>query len=347
MASAAKLYVNLRALRANYARLQAALGGAECAAVVKANAYGLGIEPVALALNEQKCKSYFVANLDEALELRGILPEAEIFVFHGVMENEVEEFKAHSITPVLNNPEQLQIWPQELPAAAHFDTGMTRLGFDPIDAELISGYNITLLMSHLACAETKQNQKNYQQLYTFDAVAKRYPSIRRSLCNSYGIYLGKQFHASLARPGIALYGGNPTPQMKNNMEQVARITAPIIQINHVNEQKTVGYGATYSANPGQTIVTVPVGYADGYMRKLSNRGRAYIQGHELPLVGRISMDLITFDATGLPENFLKIGQELELVNKKYTISEIAKNAGTIEYEFLTGLGNRFKRVYHE
>lgn len=340
-----KLFISLSALKNNYSRLQAQLGGAECGAVVKANAYGIGIEPVALTLASAGCQRFFVAHLEEGIELRQILPQAEIYVFHGVQKNEEPDFVEHALIPVLNNPAQLELWNPENPAAAHIDTGMTRLGFDINEVELLHGQNLHLLITHLACAELKQSQSNYAQIQYFDEVAKQFPQVRRSVANSYGIYLGKEFHANLARPGVALYGGNPTPNSKNPMEQVVRITAPILQINRIADASSVGYGATYTAKQGDVIATVAVGYADGLMRSMGNKGKCYIQNYEAPIVGRISMDLITIDITNMPEIFQKVGQDVEIIGNHYTISDAAKAAGTIEYELLTRLGNRFERIY--
>jgi alanine racemase len=343
--SKSKLFISLNAIRNNYLRLQKQLGGADCGAVVKANAYGLGLEPVALALQSAGCQTFFVAHLEEGIELREILSEAEIFVFHGVQKGEINQFVAYNLFPVLNNPEQLENWDAEYPAAVHIDTGMTRLGFDIEQIELLRGQNLNLIMTHLACAELPQSPSNYAQLQYFDNVAKQFPHVRRSVANSYGIYLGKEFHANLARPGIALYAGNPTPAKKNPMENVIRVTAPILQINRLADDSSIGYGATYMAKKGDVVATLAIGYADGLMRSLSNKGKCYIQNYETPIIGRVSMDLITIDVTNVPEIFQKVGQDVEILGNHYTISDAAKAAGTIEYEILTNLGNRFERVY--
>jgi alanine racemase len=340
-----KLYISLSAIVANYQRLQKQLGGATCAATVKANAYGLGLEPVALALSNAGCETFFVAHLQEGIELRAILPAAEIFVFHGVQKDEKAEFVKHMLFPVLNNPEQLENWDAKYPAAAHIDTGMTRLGFAHNEVELLQNQALNMLMTHLACAEMPQSPSNYAQLQYFDDVAKQFPTIRRSVSNSYGIYLGREFHANIARPGLALYGGNPTPLKQNLMQNVVRLTAPILQVNRLQEDSSIGYGATYMAKAGDVVATVAIGYADGLIRAISNKGKCYIQNYELPIIGRISMDLITLDITNLPEIFQKVGQDVEILGNHYTISDAARSAGTIEYEILTNLGNRFERIY--
>ncbi|PIR31637.1 MAG: alanine racemase [Alphaproteobacteria bacterium CG11_big_fil_rev_8_21_14_0_20_44_7] len=340
-----KLYISLENIKHNYKLLKQRLSASECAAVVKANAYGLGVDKVARALATAGCKKFFVATAEEAFELRSILPIEEIFVFHGVQNGEAQDFVDKKIIPVLNNPNQLSRWEAKNPAAVHIDTGMTRLGFEIEDIDLLKGYNITLLMSHLACAESRQNPMNYNQLLEFDAAAKHLPYVHRSIANSYGIFLGKEFHYNLARPGIALYGGNPTPLQPNPMKQVIHISSQIIQIYEIKKPKTVGYGGLYKASAGSTIATIPLGYADGLPRNLSNRGKVYIENYQVPIVGRISMDLITIDISKLPINHQKIGQEVQIVGDKYTISDMAKDAGTVEYEILTRLGQRYKRIY--
>ncbi len=344
-AKKSKLSISLSAIEDNFKRLQQQLGGAECAATVKADAYGLGLEPVAITLANIGCKTFFVAHLDEGIELRKILPSAEIFVFHGVQKGEADEFLANNLLPVLNNPSQLENWPHEAPAAAHIDTGMTRLGFSLQEAAALKGQNLVMIMTHLACADIAKNPSNYAQLRYFDDVAKQFPTTRRSVANSHGIYLGKEFHANIARPGLALYGGNPNPSKKNPMQNVVRLTAPILQINYILEDSSIGYGATYTAKAGDVTATVAIGYADGLMRAISNKGKCYIQNYELPIVGRVSMDLITIDITNLPEIFQKVGQDVEILGNHYTISDAAKAANTVEYEILTNLGNRFERIY--
>lgn len=340
-----KLRISLQAINNNYHTLKDLIGGAECGATVKANAYGLGAVEVSKSLYAQGCKKFFVASLDEGLELRATLPKAEIFVFHGVNKGEVDTFFEHNLYPIINNPQQLEIWPADEPIIAHIDTGMTRIGFQEDDVHLLEQRNVAILMSHLACAETPESQMNYQQLMAFDKCSKMFPEALRSFSNSYGIFLGSKFHSNIARPGRALYGGNPTPRQANPMQNVVRLSAEILQINYIQKPSTIGYGATYRASSGQVIATVPIGYADGLSRRLSNKGLCYIGGQECPIVGRVSMDLVNIDITNTPENFHKIGQEVEFINDKYTISDIAKDVGTIDYEVLTRLGGRVKKVY--
>ena len=340
-----KLRISLQAISNNYQTLQQQLGATECGATVKANAYGLGAQEISKTLFAQGCKKFFAATLDEAIELRQVLPKAEIFVFHGVHKGEAETFFEYNLYPIINNPSQLEVWPEDEPIILHVDTGMTRIGFSEDDLDYVGDRQVAILMSHLACAESPDHQKNYEQLMAYDRLCKIWPEALRSFSNSYGIFLGTKFHSNIARPGRALYGGNPTPRQANPMQNVVRLSAEILQINHIHKPSTVGYGATYSAKPGQVIATVPIGYADGLSRRLSNKGKCYIGGQECPIVGRVSMDLVTVDITNIPENFYKLGQEVEFINDKYTISDIAKDVGTIDYEILTRLGGRVEKIY--
>ncbi len=335
------------AIKANYGILKKQMKGKECAAVVKANAYGLGIKPVAEALWAEGCKKFFVALMEEGAQLRQVLPDAEIFVLHGI--NDAEErahFEHFNLTPVLNNRGQLEIWPKDRAAAVHFDTGMTRLGFKKSEAGLLMQNKIKLVMSHLSCAELPKSPYNYNQLIEFNEICELFPSFPKSLANSYGIFLADEFHHNLGRPGIALYGGNPTPYAATNpMQSVVNLRSKIIQVNHVTEKRGVGYGASYTARPGDIFATIPCGYADGLLRTLSNRSKVYAAGHALDVVGRVSMDLITVKINNLPESLQKNGTEVDIIGNEYTICDMARDAGTIEYEVLTRLGNRFKRVY--
>lgn len=343
-----QLTISLSAIKKNYRILKNRLGSVECGAVVKANAYGLGYKQVSEALYAEGCRKFFVALLEEAVQLRAVLPDAEIFVFHGINdESEQNYFEHYNITPVLNNPDQHALWKKEIPAAVHFDTGMTRLGFAKSQAGLLMQNKIKLVMSHLSCAEQPKNPYNYNQLLEFEEITKILPNFQRSFCNSAGIFLGAEFHMQLARPGIALYGGNPTPLQDNPMLGVVKITSRIIQTHFLKDKRAVGYGATYQAKAGDVIGIVPCGYADGILRSLSNSGKVYVKEHALPIIGRVSMDLIAIKLNNLPPELQKTGTEVEIIGENNTVCAIAKDAGTIEYEILTRLGNRFKRTYEE
>ena len=361
--AAAVLTVDLAAIQANYRRLQAELGQVECAAVVKADAYGLGAARVAPALAAAGARRFFVALLDEAIALRGILaetcPEATIGVLAGLMPGAEADYLAHRIMPVLNRPEEVERWralagreDRRLTAALHVDTGMNRLGLSPGELDdlaaapgRLDGIDLVLCMSHLACAEEPDNPLNAQQLGAFEAARRRLPTAKGSLANSSGIFLGPAYHFELARPGAALYGVNPTPGAPNPMAQVIRLQGKILQVREIDAPQSVGYGATFRASEPMRLATVGVGYADGYLRSLSNRGTAFLAGHEVPVVGRVSMDLITLDVTAVPPEAARPGEWVDLIDPERGPDALAAQAGTIGYEILTALGRRYHRTY--
>jgi len=346
----ANLTIDLVALKKNYRTLTDKLLPAKLAAVVKANAYGLGIKEVATALSSAGCMIFFVATLDEGIELRQILPNAKIYIFHGVLPGTAERLVSNSLIPVLNSLEQINNW---LPyanhaAALHIDTGMSRLGLTPEECEkiqFITSYNIDLVMSHLSCAEDKNHRKNAQQLSLFHKLRKLVPSQHVSLAASSGIFLGPDYHFDLSRAGISLYGINPTPLSHNPLAQVVRLQAKIIQIRYVDTPQTVGYGASHRVMKPTKIATLAIGYGDGYMRSLGNSGVAFIENYKVPVVGRVSMDLTTVDVTNVPDHLFSSKTVVDLIGPNNPIDEIAKQAGTISYELLTRLGHRIERNY--
>ena len=336
----AKLKIHLSNLVDNYFKLKSDSGKAECTAVVKANAYGLGVEAVARALDKNNCKKYFVANLNEAIDLRSILPKRDIYVFNGFAKNEEKDFLAHNLHPVINNWEQLNLWKtngKQNPCVIHVDSGMNRLGFDGVPQ--LEGLNVKMIMSHLACAEDKEDKLNSEQQIYFNGLKNRFRGHKFSLANSAGVYLGGKFHFDYTRTGIALYGGFA------NMKNVVYLNAKIIQIKQIGHNTSVGYGATYKAKSGDVIATLDIGYADGYMRSLGNKSTCYINGIKAPIVGRVSMDLITIDISALNEKYHQLGQEVEILGDNYTILDMAKDANTIPYEIITRLGSRFDKRY--
>ena len=354
----AVLTIDLGAVAANYRTLRGRLGGARCAAVVKADAYGLGMDRVAPALARAGCETFFVATLDEGVALRALAPASEIHVLNGVTPGCEKTFAGHGLHPVLNDLGQIECWATfarahgERAAAIHIDTGMCRLGLPPDEAdrvaaepERLDGLRLNLVISHLACAEQRDNPMNAVQRDAFVARRARLPAARASLANSSAIFLGADYHFDLARPGVALYGVNPTPGEPNPMAEVVRLQSKIIQVRDVDSPQTVGYGATHRiAAPGR-IATVPVGYADGYLRSLSGRGFAAIGGVQVPVVGRVSMDLITLDVSALPRDAARPGATVDLIGGACPIDEVAARAATIGYEILTSLGRRYRREY--
>lgn len=350
-----KLTISLDAIQKNYSLLNDKTVNAICAAVVKANAYGLGIKPIATALSESGATHFFVALLEEAIELRQILSSAQIFVLNGLLNGEENIFVEHQLTPVLNDKAQFDLWQKTaantgktLPAVIHVDTGLNRLGFNASDFESLSNFSnldIQFVMSHLACADAPQNPINQLQLERFNHARKHIPNAKGSLAASDGIFCGANFHQDLVRPGAALYGLNPTPSEKNPMHPVVQLSVPILQIRTVAQDGFVGYGASFAVKAGQRLATVSLGYADGFSRQLGNKGKLFYQGTDLPVVGRVSMDVIVVDISALPENTVRAGDWLEVFGPDQSPDDLAKAAGTIGYEIITALGQRFERVY--
>ena len=355
----AVLTVDLAALQANYRLISSRLtSGATASAVVKADAYGIGIGPAATALWAAGARDFFVAHADEGVTLRRHLADARIHVLNGAHAGAEDAFREHGLIPALNCLDDATRWRafcakagQPLPCVLHVDTGMCRLGLDrreyarvAADPSLLDGLDIQTVMSHLASAD-EDSPQNAEQLALFRDARARLPMGRASFANSSGVFLGPDYHFDLARPGVALYGVNPTPGCPNPMAQVVRLKAKILQVRDVDSTETVGYGATHRIAGPSRIATLPVGYADGYLRSLGNRATAYIGDYEAPLVGRVSMDLITIDVTTVPEAQCRPGMTVDLIGPRHTVDDLAAQAGTIGYEILTSLGRRYHRVY--
>lgn len=355
-ATRAVLTIDLGAIADNYRRLRREAAGSELAAVVKADGYGLGASEVAETLWQAGCRSFFVAHPEEGIELRRFLPEATIYILNGLQGERGARILEAGLVPVLNSPGELERWirlakaPRRLPGALQIDTGMCRLGFDAgdlphLDRREFAALDLRLVMSHLACAEEAGNPLNERQRERFERLRALVPAAPASLANSSAVFLGPSYHYQMCRPGVALYGVNPTPGRANPMAPVVTLEAPILQVHEAGEAGTVGYGATYRTRPGTRIATVPVGYADGYLRAASNRASARIAGHAVPLAGRVSMDLITLDVTGVPAELAYPGATVALIDGPDGIDALAEAAGTIGYEVLTRLGSRFTRRY--
>jgi alanine racemase len=356
-AARAVLTIDLGAIVENYRKLQSAARGAEVAAVVKADGYGLGGVEVANALVEGGCRTFFVAHPGEGATLRAVLPAATIYVLHGLQAGSGEDLVAAGLIPVLNSPGELGHYAtlgrardQQLPAALQIDTGMCRLGLSQVELERLApsdlaALDVRLVVSHLACAEEAANPINREQRARFERLRPLLPPAPASLANSSGIFLGRDFHYQLCRPGVALYGVNPTPDRANPMMPVVTVEAPILQVHDVAAPGSVGYGATFRTARGTRIATIPVGYADGYLRAASDRATARIAGHEVPLAGRVSMDLISLDVSTLPSDAVRPGTMVELIGGPDGIDRLAAAAGTIGYEVLTRLGSRLARRY--
>jgi alanine racemase len=346
--AAATLDIDLAAIAANYRRLAAEAGATVCAAAVKADAYGLGMAEVAPALASAGCDIFMVAHLSEALALRDVLADATIYVLHGCPAGAEATCADAGIRPVLCTEAQVAAW-RHGPAALHVDTGINRLGLAPAAFRRLAAsgalatLDLRLLLSHLACGDQPAHPLNRRQLALFRDLAALLPGVPVSLANSSGIFLGRNYHFDMVRPGAALYGVNPTPGRSNPMRGCVRLTAEIQQIRQIDLGESVGYGAAFSAAQPTRIAVVPVGYADGYFRCLGNRATAWVAGRRVPVVGRVSMDMITLDVSAAPD--AGEGSMVELLGEHVSVDELAGAAGTIGYEILTALGPRYRRRY--
>ena len=355
----ATLEVDLEGVVANWRLLAARVAPADCAAVVKADAYGLGAQQVSAALAAAGCKLFFVATLDEGIALRKrLLTTCEIVVLNGPVPGSAEEFVFHQLVPVLNEPGQIADWAEirrrhgHLPAMLHVDTGMARLGltareFARLTDELLleSATRWRGLISHLACADQPRHPLNDLQLARFASMRRHLGGSPASLAASSGIFLGREFHFDFVRPGAALYGINPQPRNPNPLCQVVRLKGRILQIREVERGESVGYGATHVMEHPGRLATVAVGYADGWLRSLSHRGSGRLGGHRLPILGRVSMDLVVFDVSDAEPSLARPGGFIELLDDDYGVDAAAADAGTIGYEILTALSQRCHRIY--
>jgi alanine racemase len=354
------LTIDLKALRRNYDKLSSIVAPARAAAVVKADAYGLGANQVSKALYGHGCRHFFVAHFIEALRLRPQLPrDVSIFVLNGLLPDNEIACAEGGIIPVINSLDQLRQWVEvarslrrKLPAVLQFDTGMSRLGIPMEDRSAVaaclktcSDIDILFIMSHLASADDGDSEQNADQLARMRRVAKDFPGYDISFANSGGIFLGSDFHGVLARPGIALYGGAATGGVANPVEPVVRLDVAVVQTRTVPAGARVGYGGVHVTKAQARLATIAAGYADGLPRSLSDRGAVYYGGVRLPIVGRVSMDSTTIDISALPEDALSFGSLVEVLGDHQTLEDLARDAGLISYEILTSLGHRFHRQY--
>jgi alanine racemase len=357
------LTVDLDAIIANWRKLEKTAVPAECAAVIKANAYGCGAEQVSRALASAGCKTFFVAGTDEAAVVRAAVPAATLYVVGGLFQNTGDAYAKHDCRPVIGDLNELAEWDVFCRrsgwsggAAIHIDTGMNRLGLTINEAQGIiprinaGDHGITLVMSHLASAEQLNSPMNAKQLTAFREIASLFAGVPVSLSNSSGIFLSPQFQFDVVRPGAALYGVNPTPEADNPMQPVVDLKARIVQIRNIDRGETVGYGGTWTARRPTRLAIVAAGYADGYFRAASSndgtRGAdVVVAGKRCPIAGRISMDLMVVDVTELDKNAVRRGHMVTLIGEGITVDELAHHFGTIGYEVLTSLGRRFARIY--
>ncbi len=354
------LIIDLDAVAHNYRALITQLKeGAICAAVLKANAYGMGIKEVAQRLYHEGCRHFFVALISEGIELMSILKkDAEIFILNGLRKGDEDIYAHFNLIPVLGDPHQIHIWNSFcerkgkcLKAVLHFDTGMTRTGLPSkavqnLGVLQVSNMEIVCVMSHLVCTYQPDHPMNEMQRLNFETLKKKFPFAKASLANSGGFMLGQKYHMDMIRPGLA-FTGCPTAVPKGfyKYKPAIKAFAQILQINEIQAGESVGYDATFVANRTSRIATLGVGYADGYFRNLSNKGEVFFNGHKLPIVGRISMDLMTIDVTSLDPQTIHPGDWVELFGDNIPLHEVAEKAGTISYELITRLGSRFERFY--
>jgi alanine racemase len=355
------LFVDLAALVANWRLLAAQASGVDCAAVVKADAYGIGAEPAVKALADAGCRNFFVATVAEGERLRAVAPRAVAYVLEGLPPHGARALAAARLRPVLASLDEIREWAafgrsigRRLPAALQFDTGMNRLGLSLREAAAAATaaqeIDVTLVMSHFVCAQWTHDPRNQRQIAAFEAARLFFPGAPASLCNSSGIFLPSRPHFDLLRPGYALYGGNPTPGAPNPMQPVVRLEATILATRWIEPGETVGYDGVWTASRATRIATLGLGYGDGVPAAVSAVGdrppvEAIVAGTRCPLVGRVSMDFVMVDVTDLPEAVAHRGATVELLGETIGVDELAARCGTIGYEILTRLGRRYERTY--
>ncbi len=357
------LTIDLAAIEANWRNLRSHTTPSECGAVIKGDAYGCGIEPVAALLHHAGCSTFFVADLSEAKRVRRIAADSTVYVLNGLMPGTASVYAEHDVRPVIGSSAELAEWDAFTTAegwrggmAIHVDTGMNRLGVRVEEAEGIAArlqsehHGITLLMSHFVASEITDHALNNKQILLFREIRRMFRGVPSSLANSSGIFLGAAAYCDLVRPGVALYGGNPTPGRPNPMQPVVHLQGRVTQLRHVPVGETVGYDAAWTAPRASRIAIVAVGYADGYPRAGGaatgeRRAEALVAGRLCPIVGRVSMDLIAIDVTGLHEGAVRRGSLITLIGGPLDLDTVGERAGTISYEVLTRLGHRYARIY--
>ncbi len=354
------LIIDLDALAHNYRSLCSELNaGTLCAASIKANAYGMGLKEVAMRLYQEGCRHFFIAYLPGAIELQYFIgKDSFIYVLSGFRPGDEEIYNHYNVIPVLSDLTQVKAWntfgqqnQQCLRAALHFDTGITRTGLFPdvvrkLELSHFSHTEIICVISHLACPYQPTHPMNEIQRRLFDELRQRFPFAMGSLANSGGIFLDPSYHYDMVRPGLAFTGCSTAVPLKHyKLKPVFKAYAQILQINEIERGESVGYDTTFIARRDSRIATIGVGYGDGYFRSLSNCGELYFKGYFVPVVGRVSMDLLTVDVTDIPPEAIACGEWMELFGDNLPADEVAKKAGTISYELFSRLGPRFERFY--
>lgn len=351
-----EININLFAIKKNYLYLKKLCNKTEVASSVKASSYGLGGQKkIIQTLKSAGCKNFFVAQLSEGIILRKLFKNIHINVLNGLLKGEEKIFFKYQLTPILNDYSQFQRWNKFLKnkkknrLIIHFDTGMCRLGVQSEDAKKlfkqiqnIRKYKYVLIMSHLASSSNIKDKYNNIQRKRFEKIKKDFSGFNYSLASTGGIYLGKKFHYDMVRPGINLYGGYQF--CDKNIKNVVSMRSPIIAINKLKKGETCGYNQTYRAKKDMFTATIPMGYADGFGLRLSNKGFVFFKGNRLRMIGRISMDTIIIDITNI-KKLIKIGDFVEIYNDKFTIDKFAKLTGTIPYRVICCISDRFTKNY--
>ena len=356
----AVLTIDLKAVRWNYRFLRGKLSArVRCGAVVKADAYGLGAQHIGPVVPAEGCRDFFVAHLDEGLRLSPHLSGASIYILNGLPSGSEADCAEAGLVPVLNSLDQCHAWSMRarnlgkmLPAAIQLDSGMNRLGLSQREiagwvkgGSQLAGVDIRCVMSHLACWDVPSHAANGMQLAKFRRLIEHFPGLPRSLANSSGVFLGKDFHYDVVRPGAALYGVNPVPARNNPMRAAVRLSAVVIQVREADKGDHVGYGWDYRSGGATRLATLSIGYGDGLHRALGKGGVVHFEGHPLPIAGRVSMDSITVDVSELSPDRLGAGSRVEVIGNHQSVDDLAAAMGTIGYEVLTGLGHRYERNY--
>lgn len=336
---------------------------AQCAAVVKADGYGCGLEPVSSVLASAGCETFFVAHPAEGRRLRSAAPTATIYVLNGMLPGTAPAYVGSNLHPVIGSLAELAEWQAFVAstgwhggAALHVDTGMNRLGLSFEEAQWVAAQpqaqrgELVLLMSHLACADMPDHPLNARQMAAFRELRAMFPGVPASLANSSGIFLGPDAHHDMVRPGVALYGANPTPPHVNPMRSVVELRGRVVQVRMAAEGETVGYCAAWTARRATRLAIISIGYGDGILRAASARddkggAEAIVAGRRCPIAGLISMDLMAIDVTALPDEAPRRGDLACLLGEDIGVDDLASHAGTIAYEILTSLGRRYERVY--
>ena len=347
------LEVSLKNLAHNYNKLSSITNQSVCAATIKADAYGIGVIKAFETLYKNKCRHFFVATTEEALEIRKKKSLANVYVLNGLEGNKLSTFNTFNIIPIINDKDEYKLVNQnikkykKLKFGVHIDTGLNRLGIDVNDfLKLTSDQNkIHILLSHLSSADEGKNNYNIFQNKKFNlAINLKSKAKFNSLSNSMGIILGDNFHHDLVRPGISLYGGHYNTKMKKIIKPVISLKGKVLQIKTISKNEFVGYNQTYKTNKKIRVAVLGIGYADGISRVLSNKGNVYFKKNTFKIVGRVSMDSITVDISKNSKS-IKVGDYMEIINHLNGIDKIASQCNTICHEILTSISKRVKRVY--